>query len=213
MKALISIAALAAALSGCVSDGDGDAGWVINGLNTCTAAKPQRLTGKDGTVFTCGVRSDGRFHFRFDVKDDAVCVAKTVKHPLDIANGDRVEVYFVPDAEMKAGYRCAEIDAEGTVLSYSVDEKKKFDWFWKFATLESEAKLTADGYTVAGSVSVDELKSFGIDPASFYLGVFRAEMSAPDKTAKWCSAAPLVLPAHFHQPAMLFPFRASAPAF
>ena len=203
MKALIPIVGLAAVLSGCVSDGDGDAGWIINGLNTCTAAKPQRLTGKDGTVFTCGVRPDGRFHFRFDVKDDAVCVAKTVKHPLDIANGDRVEVYFVPDAEMKAGYRCAEIDAEGTVLSYSVDEKKKFDWFWKFETLESKATRTDGGYAVEGSVAVRELESFGVNPRDFYLGVFRADMSEPGKVATWCSGAPMLLPAHFHQPAML----------
>lgn len=197
---------LAAALSGCMTRGYDTPEMTIRGFHACTAAKPQTLLGKDGTVFTYGIR-DGRFHFRFDVVDGDVCIAEKVKHPLDLAGGDRVEVYFVPDAKMEKGYRCAEIDASGRVLSYSVDEKKKFDWFWKFATLESEAKRTADGYVVAGSVSVDELKSFGVDPATFYLGVFRAEMSAPGKTAKWCSAAPLVLPAHFHQPAMLFPFR------
>lgn len=199
-------------LAGCATREADSAEVTIRGFNTCTAAKPQQLLGKDGTVFTCGIR-DGRFRFRFEVVDSDVCVATKVKHPLDLAGGDRVEVYFVPDAKMEKGYRCAEIDASGRVLSYSVDEKKNFDWFWKFATLESVAERTADGYTVAGSVSVDELKSFGIDPSSFYLGVFRAEMSAPDKTAKWCSAVPLVLPAHFHQPAMLFPFRASRAAF
>lgn len=204
--------AFAVGLTGCATREADSADMTIHGFHTCAAAKPQPLLGKDGTVFTCGIR-DGRFHFRFDVVDADVCVATNVKHPLDLADGDRVEVYFVPDAKMERGYRCAEIDASGRVLSYSVDEKKKFDWFWKFATLESEAKRTADGYMVAGSVSVDELKSFGVDPAAFYLGVFRAEMSAPGKTAKWCSAAPLVLPAHFHQPAMLFPFRVSTAAF
>ena len=180
-------------------------GWrTIRGFHTSTADAPQKPLGKDETVFAYGIR-DGRFDFRFDVKDADVCVATTVKHPLDIANGDRVEVYFVPDAKMEKGYRCAEIDASGRVLSYSVSAKKDYDWFWKFQTLKCEAKRTADGYTVSGSVSVDELKSFGINPASFHLGVFRADMSAPGKVAKWCSAAPLLLPANFHQPAMLFP--------
>ena len=209
---VVASMALAVGLAGCATREENSAEVTIRGFHTCAAAKPQTLLGKDGTVFTCGIR-DGRFHFRFEVVDADVCVATTVKHPLDLANGDRVEVYFVPDAKMEKGYRCAEIDASGRVLSYAVDEKKKFDWFWKFSTLESEAKRTSDGYTVEGSVSIDELKSFGVDPASFYLGVFRAEMSAPGKTAKWCSAAPLVLPAHFHQPAMLFPFRASEAAF
>ena len=197
--------ALAVGVTGCATRDADSAEMTIRGFNTCSAGSPQKLLGKDETVFACSIR-DGRFRFRFDVVDADVCVATKVKHPLDLADGDRVEVYFVPDAKMEKGYRCAEIDASGRVLSYSVDEKKKFDWFWKFATLEIEAKRTADGYMVAGSVSVDELKSFGIDPASFHLGVFRAEMSAPGKTAKWCSVAPLVLPAHFHQSAMLFPF-------
>ena len=134
----------AVGLTGCATREADSADMTIRGFHTCAAAKPQPLLGKDGTVFTCGIR-DGRFHFRFDVVDADVCVATKVKHPLDLAGGDRVEVYFVPDAKMEKGYRCAEIDASGRVLSYSVDEKKKFDWFWKFATLESEAKRTSDG--------------------------------------------------------------------
>jgi len=191
----------------CVCRPSDDSELTIRGFDHCTAQKPQQLLGKDKTVFVCSIR-DGRFHFRFDVKDEAVCVAETVKHPLDLANGDRVEVYFVPDAEMKKGYRCAEIDASGRVLSYSVDEKKHFDWHWKFATLESESGKTSDGYFVRGSVAVSELESFGVNPKAFHLGVFRADMSAPGKNLHWCSAAPLRLPAHFHQPAMLFPYPA-----
>lgn len=199
----------AALLGGCaVLSGGKDAAVGVmsaHGFNACTGAQPQAMLGKDGTFFSCGFRGK-RFHFEFDVADTNVCVASEIKHPLDIAAGDRVEIYFVPDAAMACGYRCAEIDAAGRVLSYSVDEAKKFDWFWKFSTLKSKARRTAAGYRVEGSVAVDELVSFGIDPASFFLGVFRADMSAPGKVAAWCSLAPMLLPAHFHQPAMLLPF-------
>lgn len=196
-----------AMLAGCVGVGKHvSTELVIDGFYTCTTGKDQVAAGKDETVFRCSIRN-GEFVFRFDVVDSDVCVAEVVKHPLDIANGDRVELYFVPDRGMTDGYRCAEIDASGRILSYSVDEKKNYDWFWKFKTLQSQARHTANGYSVEGSFAVDELVSFGIDPNDFFLGVFRAEMSAPGKVSRWCSAVPIVLPAKFHQPAMIFPFR------
>ena len=195
-----------AVLAGCVGVGkNASTELVIDGFYTCTSGKDQVATGKDETVFRCSIR-DGGFVFRFDVVDADVCVADAVKHPLDLANGDRVELYFVPDRGMKGGYRCAEIDASGRILSYAVDEQKHYDWFWKFKTLEAKARRTANGYSVEGRVAVDELVSFGIDPNAFFLGVFRADMSAPGKVGRWCSAAPIILPAKFHQPAMLFPF-------
>ena len=195
-----------AVLAGCVGVGEhASTELVIDGFHTCTTGKDPVATGKDETVFRCSIR-DGEFVFRFDVVDSDVCVAEVVKHPLDLANGDRVELYFVPDRGMTGGYRCAEIDASGRILSYAVDEQKNYDWFWKFNTLKSTARRTANGYSVEGRVAVDELVSFGIDPNGFFLGVFRADMSAPGTVSRWCSAVPIVLPAKFHQPAMICPF-------
>ncbi len=164
--------------------------------------------GKDATLFKCGV-DGGKFFFTFDVTDEHVCGAPEIKHPLDIANGDRVEVYFVPDKDMKNGYRCAEIDCTGRVLSYNVspakaDGSKDYDWFWKFKTLKTDVKRTPQGYRVGGTVDVAEIESFGVNVHDFYLGVFRADLSAPCKLAAWCSAVEPKGPPNFHQPAMMF---------
>lgn len=172
----------------------------------------KHVGGLDDTDFRCRV-DKGRFFFSFDVKDEHVSPATEIKHPLDIANGDRVEVYFVPDKDMKTGYRCAEIDCDGRVLSYSVspvkpDGSKDYDWFWKFKTLKTDAKRTPRGYRVDGSVEVAELETFGVDAADFHLGVFRADLSKPGKLAAWCSAVEPKGPPNFHQPAMLFRFTA-----
>ncbi len=210
MKGMVWVAA-AMLVAGCAGERtlwDG-ATFAVDGFATATPGKDARVGEKDGTLFRC-LEKDGEFLFRFDVKDPDVAVATEVKHPLDIANGDRVEVYFVPDAQMAKGYRCAEIDADGRVLSYSVDaERKNYDWFWKFATLKTCARRTADGYVVEGRVSLAELRSFGVDPSDFYLGVFRAQMRAPGAVSLWCSAAPAVVPAQFHQPAMLLRYRSA----
>lgn len=206
-KVLAAVACtLAAALSGCITASWPAGSLSIDGFHTCTSGKDQQQTGLDRTKYRCALAGE-ELRFRFDVVDADVCTvpAEEIKHPLDIAGGDRVEVYFVPDAEMKKPYHCVEIDADGRVLSYFVDEKKHFDWFWKFATLKVKTGRTKEGYFVEGSVSRAELESFGIDLRSFHMGVFRAEMSAPGKVGRWCSAAPIRLPAHFHQPAMMFP--------
>lgn len=162
--------------------------------------------GRDGTEFTCGIR-DGRFGFRFRVLDSTVQAVETVTYKRDLERGDRVEVFFSPTADMSKRYYCAEIDPRGRVLDYSICYPRQFDYTWSFRTLEKKAMLTPDGYVVEGSVAVEELQSFGIDPKRFWIGVFRADYDTDEELVDWHSKVPHGPgEADFHRPCMLFEF-------
>ena len=187
--------------------------FLTSSLAACTGTRYPYSTGfyayeggRDGTEFSCGIR-DGRFRFSFRVLDSTVHAVETVAYKRDLERGDRVEVFFSPTADMSKRYYCAEIDPRGRVLDYSIVYPRKFDYTWSFRTLEKTCTLTPDGYAVEGSVSVEELKSFGIDPKRFWIGVFRADYDQDEQLVDWHSKVPHGPgDADFHRPCMLFEF-------
>ncbi len=172
----------------------------IDGFET-TASK----TEKDGTVFTCWDAGD-RIAFRFDVtRDSTVAIVGEITEPLSLAYGDRVEIYFSPTEIRTNGYVCAEIDRLGRVLDYHVTTKNKYLWDWNFKTLETRASQNDTGYVVEGTVTKAELAEYGIDPKSFWVGVYRADCIEVRQLGAWCSAMPMGERPSFHRQGMFLP--------
>lgn len=159
--------------------------------------------GFDRTDFTWTI-GGGRFRFAFTVRDATVSPVRGFKTKRDLERGDRVEVFFCPTADMKTAYRCAEIDPLGRVLDYACVFPRQFDYDWSFKTLVCRTARTTDGYTVEGSVSVDELRGLGIDLSHFWLGAFRGDFDENENLVAWYSQLP---PgpgeADFHRPCMV----------
>ncbi len=157
----------------------------------------------DNTSFRCFADSSF-FYFLYEVEDSTMTFSDDFPEERVVDTEDRVEIFFSPGPDMER-YYCAEIDPLGRVMDYSCEYYARMDYGWDFTTLSAAGWLTSGGYAVAGRISLDELKSLGIDPhAGFHMGIFRADFH-PDGTVNWYShvetddTAP-----DFHRPEMLF---------
>ena len=160
----------------------------------------------DSTVFTCR-RSEGRFHFRFSVRDVTPCAASERGLPeRTLESFDRVEVFLSPEADMSRAYCCIEIGLAGDVLDYRAEFYRKMDYAFGLKTLKVQTRRSADGQTVEFTVSEQELAEAGIKSDSFYLGVFRADFAPGGRLVDWFSAMPHGAgEPDFHRPCHLFP--------
>lgn len=160
----------------------------------------------DSTVFTCR-RSEGRFHFRFSVRDVTPCAASERGLPeRTLESFDRVEVFLSPEADMSRAYCCIEIGLAGDVLDYRAEFYRKMDYAFCLKTLKVQTLRSADGQTVEFTVSERELAETGIKSDSFYLGVFRADFAPGGRLVDWFSAMPHGAgEPDFHRPCHLFP--------
>lgn len=131
---------------------------------------------------------DGFFYFAFRA-NDADIVLHDFSKELDVAEGDRVEVFFSADPDLRE-YYCLEIRPDGKVLDYKASFYRKFDDAWDFVGLEVAAKIHSFGYTVEGRIPLKILEDVGIVAENcFYMGLFRAEYnsSKPVPEVKWIS--------------------------
>ncbi len=159
---------------------------------------------KDDTFFQCFFSAD-YFYFRFRVNDTTLTLVPDYKTKMDVGPEDRAEIFLSPTAEMQRYYG-AEIDPLGRVLDYTASYFRKFDYGWSFSSLECETRIEQGGYLVGGRWSLDEWRTLGLDPAHFYMGVFRADFDGPAVT--WYSALRRYhKKADFHIPSQLFPAR------
>lgn len=160
------------------------------------------------TRFTCHSSTD-RFFFNFEVTDSTLTVTDPYSGERDVEPEDRVEIFFSPDIKLK-NYHCAEMDAMGRVLDYEAHYYREMDYDWDFSTLEIRTSILDWGYRVAGSISLDELRSLGIDTGKdFYMGVFQADFK-PDGSAHWYSFIPKYdVEPDFHVPDVFFRCRMS----
>lgn len=159
----------------------------------------------DDTKFACFI-SPQYFYFRFWVSDTSLCLNDNYKTKKDVAPEDRAEIFFAPDKDLARPYYCAEIDALGRNMDYSVQyANKSFHYEWAFNSMQIHHEKDANGYKITGRVLCAELKKLGINLRHFYLGVHRADFSTDGKVI-WYTLLQTNLPrANFHQPATFFP--------
>ena len=148
-------------------------------------------------------RDGADWAFRFEVKDETLRARPTLGCERDMEDGDRVELYFSPDAGLKGWYYGIEIDPYGHVLDYRVTYPRHFDYAWSFPSLRAKATIREDGYAVEGRIADAALRELGINPSDCALGVFRADGRAGSDDFNWYSAVPFCAgEPDFHQPKM-----------
>ncbi len=157
---------------------------------------------RDDTRFQCYM-TDNYFYFKFSVTDSTLALRRPFKKKLDVAEEDRVEIFLSPTANMKT-YYCMEMDPDGYTLDYKANYFRKFNYTWNFSTLELETAKDNCGYTVAGRLSVVEMKRLGMPSDGFYIGVFRADFDAHGNVVWYSLSSRYRSKADFHVPEMQF---------
>ncbi len=150
-------------------------------------------------------------YFSFQVEDTDI-VSSTFFAELDVAKGDRVELFFAADTSL-TNYYCLEIGPDNRILDYQASFYRQFDENWDMPGLKTAVKRIPDGYAVEGSIPVRTLQQTGLighGPVSrFYLGIYRAEYykgagSAPE--VQWISwIDPQTSEPDFHVPSSFAP--------
>lgn len=166
----------------------------------------------DETVFKCMV-TDSLFLFRFDVIDSTLALEGDFKTEMNVEYEDRAELFFSHAGDLDT-YIGAEMDPAGHVLDYSCEFYRKFNYEWNFTTLDYCHEIRQGGYSIAGSVTLEELSGFGVDmEKGFLMGAFRADFR-PDGSVNWYSLKSTDdKHADFHQPKVFFMARADKKPF
>ena len=152
---------------------------------------PWRDKAAPPTAFS--LQSDGEaLYFAFRVTDeDVVIIEGSPENERLVAQGDRVEMFFAQDLELKE-YYSLEIDPKARVLDYRGSFYRRFDNEWEAPGLEVAARQRPDGYDVEGRLPFSALESMGLRPTSgepLLAGVFRGEFSHGETTVEesWIS--------------------------
>ena len=123
---------------------------------------------------------DQRLYFFFDALDDDIVLGEGKDAREQVIGSDRVELFFSTDSRLSRYYGL-EMDPRGVVLDYAAQYHRQMHWDWSIEDLELESEMRADGYSVAGSLSLAELDGLGCiqrgeDGSRFLIaGVYRAE--------------------------------------
>jgi len=124
--------------------------------------------------------ADQRLHFRFEVIDGDIVLGEGSDAKEQVIGSDRVELFFAVDAGLSR-YYSLEMDPRGVVLDYAAKFHRQMDWDWSIDDLELDTDIQEDGYSVEGSVSLDELERLGCvhkdaDGGRYLIaGAYRAE--------------------------------------
>jgi len=123
--------------------------------------------------------SDDFVFFYFDT-DDSDLVISPDSGEGAVARGDRVELFFSTDPEMK-DYYCLEIDPTGRVLDYKASFYRDFDRIWNLEGLRTAGRITNTGYAVEAAIPLDWFRQTSIsnmEPGSSLIaGIYRGEFS------------------------------------
>jgi len=118
-------------------------------------------------------------YFLFQASDPDIIITAGAPEEV-VASGDRVELFFSRDPEMK-DYYCLEIDPRGKVLDYRASFYRRFDNSWDLAGLRTAGSLTGEGYTVEAAIPVSWLEESGLSGTArrdgIFAGIYRAEFS------------------------------------
>lgn len=163
----------------------------------------------------CCVCDGERLLFAFRCDDaDLVLRGAAPEDEMAVADGDRVELFFGKDAEMKE-YYCFEMAPTAAVLDYRAAFYRKFDTTWDCPGLTLAGRTHRGGYVVEGAILLSTLQEMcGADLLAgepIRVGVFRAEYShvdGEDPDAAWISwIHPDSEKPDFHIPSALGTFR------
>ena len=185
-------------LDGDINEAEWEGATVISGL-----VSPWVVTAEDSTLFRCYC-SPKYFNFCYKVIDKSITLPE-ISEELDVADGDRVELFLSPTEELSP-YYCLEMNPEGYVLDYKAVFHRNFDFDWNFSLAEIVGKIVPNGYLVEGRIAISELESLGIDLKNgFYLGIFRADfIELSEESAIWHSwIKPDIEEPDFHIPSAL----------
>ncbi len=120
------------------------------------------------------------FFFSFRVRDGDVVVQETIDQEKDIAEEDRVELFFARSPGMETYYGM-EIDPVGLALTFRASYYRNSDLEWDLPDMTQQGRISKDGYSVEGRIPLsffirNRLFS-GEDANRVMTGVFRAEFS------------------------------------
>ena len=128
------------------------------------------------------VYTNDRVFFFFEVEDRDIVIVPGQEEKT-VAGGDRVEIFFAADPEMKE-YYCLEIDPTGKILDYKASFYRNFDDGWNLPGLRAASRKTSSGYTVEVSIPVEWFRKSCIcdmQPGSRIIaGIYRGEFSRTD---------------------------------
>lgn len=153
------------------------------------------------------------FAFQCD-EADLVLRGALPKNERAVAEGDRVEMFFAKDPDLRE-YYCLEMSPAATVLDYRASFYRKFEDSWDCPGLTLVTGTRRGGYVVEGSIPLATVQEMcGADLLQgepIRVGAFRAEYShvaGAEPEAAWISwVDPKVEKADFHIPAALGAFR------
>lgn len=136
------------------------------------------------TVF-CAFVDSHWFYFSYDVKDSTPITAPFTKE-IDVASGDRVELFFSPSKSLE-NYYCIEITPQGNVLDYKACFYRMFNDTWDLKDFSVYTQIVDSGYRVEGRFPVHFLRAMTTEPGSkkntFFLGLYRADYKKNDDNA------------------------------
>ncbi|MCF7568449.1 CBM9 family sugar-binding protein [Sabulilitoribacter arenilitoris] len=116
-------------------------------------------------------------YLRYDVKDSNVLIYDKMKSELDVAQSDRVEIFFRKNKNMNP-YFCLEIDPKGKVLDYKAEFYRRFDnsWNWPNGHLFAKGVTIKNGYRVDVILSLESLKMLGLlKDNKMEVGIYRGD--------------------------------------
>lgn len=128
------------------------------------------------------VWNEEKLRFQFDVDDEDIVMNESEDRDMAVLGSDRVELFFAVDPALEGYYYGAEMDPRGWAYDYRAMSYRKIDDEWCFPSLSMEATIREDGYSLAGSIDLEVLRSLELLQGSQMItGVYRAEFShGPD---------------------------------
>jgi hypothetical protein len=122
---------------------------------------------------------DERLYFRFECHDENLVLGTGATLKERVLASDRVEIFLTPDLSLTA-YFCFEMSPAGEALMYKAAFYRQVDWEWSCESLKLAAVRPETGYTVEGSLALQDLREWGVlkpDATEFFAGVYRGEFS------------------------------------
>ena len=123
------------------------------------------------------------FFFCFAVFDSSIHINRIDDSVEGIANSDRVELFFKPDATLNP-YYCLEIDSDARILDFIAYPKRRFDYNWKWPKdcIQVKSSVNENGFIVEGAITIASLNQLNlIQENCIQTGVYRAKYNSVDR--------------------------------
>lgn len=135
------------------------------------------------------LHSEDTFYFRFEVEDHNLCAQVVTNEQMEVAESDRVELFFCQDEHLDP-YYCLEMDYLGRLLCNSAKLHRQMDYTWNWpAGFYFQSEQTATGFSVEGAISKASLSELGLlKHHEMRVGIFRGQYSSQEnQPVRWIS--------------------------